>query len=162
MTGTTRESADPSPHPAEQYTTVTLSLPRRTIEALQSCDRDLAQAVVRVTYQALGRAAPEGSTFEIVKVAPHASVLVVGARTKLGQIPWVRLVEIAPGRNLIAIPTGTPLEALEAAAVDLIEKTPADESAERALLWAFHGFVGRLRRREQVSLAEILIVDSDS
>jgi hypothetical protein len=161
MDSSTEGQADVSPDLTEDYTTVTLSLPRRTIEALQSCDRDLAQAVVRVTYQAFGRAAPEGSTFEIVKVAPHASVLIVGTRTKLGQIPWVRLVEIAPGRNLIAIPTGTPLESLEAAALDLIERTPADDAFERALLCSFHAFVGRLRRHEKVTLAEILIVDSD-
>jgi hypothetical protein len=79
----------------------------------------------------------------------------------LSKIQWIKLVEIAPGVNLITIPSGTSLESLEVAILELIENIPSDESMERALLEELCKYVGRLRRYSKISAVEILVVDTD-
>ena len=140
---------------------VTLALPEKTLSVLETYDQDLTQAIVKLTDIAMQKAFPKGSSYEIVNVAPRKSVFIVGADTLLSKIPWIKLVEVAPGRNLITLPVGTSLESLEVAILELIENIPSDESTERTLLEEFEKYVGRLRRHNKVCRAEILIVDTD-
>jgi hypothetical protein len=140
---------------------VTIALSEKTLSVLETCDRDLAQAIEKVTDRASQRAFPEGSSYEVVKVAPHKSVFIVGSNTHLAKIHWIKLVEVAPGRNLITIPSGTSLESLEVAVLELIENMPSDGIMDQALLKEFCKYVGRLRRNEKISTVEILLVDTD-
>ena len=141
---------------------VTIALPEKTLSVLENCDQDLAQAIVKVTDRATQRAFPKGSSYEIVKVAPRESVFIVGSNTQLANIRWLKLVEVAPGRNLITIPSGTSLESLEVAILELIENMPSDEFMDQALLKEFCKYIGRLRRNNKMSTVEILIVDTDN
>jgi len=152
---------DQTPKADEKKRVVTLTLPERTLNVLETYDTDLSQAIVKATELAGKKAFPTGNSFEVVRVAPGKSVFVVGSQTRLTEIPWLKLVEIAPGRNLIAIPSGMSLESLEVAILELIDSTPPDRSMERMLLEAFEKYVGRLRRYKKMSRAEILIVDTD-
>jgi hypothetical protein len=150
-----------SPKSDEIKKVVTLALPEKTLSVLETYDQDLAQAVVKVTDRAIQKPFPKGSWFEIVKVAPHKSVFIVGSDTLLSKIPWIKLVEVAPGRNLITLPAGTPLEALEVAILELIESMPSEESKEKTLLKEFCKYIGRLRRYNKMSVVKILVVDTD-
>lgn len=154
-------SGQPVAETDEPKRVVTIALPEKTLSVLETYDQDLAQAIVKVTDRAIQRAFPKGSSYEIVKVAPHKSVFIVGSDTQLAKIRWLKLVEIAPGRNLIAIPSGTSLESVEIAILELIENVPSDEAMERRLLEEFCKYVGRLRRYNKMSRAEIMIVDTD-
>ena len=80
----------------------------------------------------------------------------------LRQIPWLRLVELAPGRLLLSIPSGTPVESLEIAVHDLLETVSTAESRERAILEGLHALIRRLRRGRSLSKAEMLFVDMRS
>ena len=152
---------NPSPKTDEPKRVVTIALPEKTLSVLETYDQDLAQAIVKVTDRAIQRAFPKGSSYEIVKVAPRKSVFIVGSNTHLAKIRWLKLVEVAPGRNLITIPSGTSLESLEVAILELIENMPSDEFMDQALLKEFCKYVGRLRRNNKMSTVEILIVDTD-
>ena len=151
----------PSQQSEDVQRLLTLTLPEKTLRVLEIIDKDLTQAIVKLTNIASRKDFPKGSSFEVVKVAPRKSVLIVGSDTQLAKIPWVKLVEIAPGRNLITIPSGTSLESLEVEILALIEKMGSEEETERTLLTEFSKYVGRLRRYKRMSRAEIMIVDTD-
>jgi len=150
-----------SPETNEPKKIVTIALPEKTLSVLETYDQDLAQAIVKMTDQAIQRAFPKGCSYEIVKVAPCKSVFIVGSNTHLANIQWLKLVEIAPGRNLITIPSGTSLESLEVSILELIENMPSDDFMEQTLLKEFCKYIGRLRRNNKMSTVEILIVDTD-
>lgn len=140
---------------------VTLTLPKKTLQLLETLDHDLTRAIVKLADITTQKAFPRGSSFEVIKVAPRKSVLVVGSDTLLAKIPWLQLVEIVPGRNLITIPSGTSLESLEIAILELIENIPSNISMERKLLNEFRKYVGRRRRNKKMSVVEIMIVDTE-
>jgi hypothetical protein len=152
---------DQMPKSDEMRRVVTLTLPEKTLQLLETLDQDLERAIVKLTDIAMQKAFPQGSAFEIVKVAPRKSVFIVGTDTMLARIPWLKLVEVAPGRNLITIPSGTSLESLEIAILELIENIPSESSMERKLLDEFCKYVGRLRRNKKISGVEIIIVNVD-
>jgi hypothetical protein len=140
---------------------VTLTLPERTLRLLAAVDRDRARAIVRVTDATV---TPEDSRelVDVVEVLPGLGIILVGASQYLRQIPWLRLVELNPGRLLLSIPSGTPVESLEIAVHDLLEAVPAGESRERAVLEGLHALIRRLRRGRGISKAEMLFVDMQS
>jgi hypothetical protein len=70
------------------------------------------------------------------------------------------LVEIAPARHLITMRSGTPLETLELALVDLLETVPREDEGERRLLVELRGQLRRLRTAQRMSKAELLVVGS--
>jgi hypothetical protein len=152
---------NPSPKNNDPERIVTIALQEKTLNVLESYDQDLAQAIMKMTDQAIQRAFPKGSSYEIVKVAPRKSVFIVGSNTQLSKIRWLKLIEIAPGRNLITIPTGTSLESLEVAILELIENMSSDKVMDQTLLKEFCKYVGRLRRNNKMSTVEILLVDTD-
>jgi len=152
---------DEKPNSSEVCRVVTLKLPEKTVQLLETFNQDLTRAIADLTDSAVQRAFPKGSSYEVVRVAPHTSVLIVGSNTLLSRIPWIKLVEIAPGRNLIAIPSGTSLESLEIAILELIEGIASTDETEKSLLKEFCKYVGRLRRYNRISRAEIMIVDTD-
>lgn len=140
---------------------ITLALTKEILHVLETFDQDINQAITKVTSLVTQRNIPKGSSFEIIKVAPHKSIFIVGSDTLLSKISWLKLIEIAPGRNLIAIPSGTSMESLEVALLELIESISSDEDENRPLLMEFRKYVGRLRRYNKMFRAEIMIVDTD-
>jgi hypothetical protein len=138
---------------------VTLTLPERTLDLLAAVDKDRARAIVKVTDAALSAHAPPSTLVEVVEVAPGVGIILVGASRSLRQIPWLRLVEVAPARFLLCIPSGTPVELLEIALHDLLEAASADVR-ERAILEGLHALIRTLRRGRTVSKAEMLFVDT--
>ena len=142
---------------------VTITLPERTLRLLAAVDRDRARAVVRVTDAAVPSTdAADSRLVEVVEILPGIGIILVGASRHLRQIPWLRLVELAPGRLLLSIPSGTPIESLEIAVHDLLEGVPSAESRERAILEGLHALIRRLRRGQSLSKAEMLFVDMRS
>jgi len=150
-----------SPKSDDPKRVITLALTEKILHMLETFDQDINQAITKVINIASQRTIPKGSSFEVIKVAPHKSIFIVGSGTLLSRIHWVKLVEVAPGRNLITIPSGTSIEALEIAILELIESIPSDETVNQTLLKEFHKYVGRLRRYNKMSRAEIMMVDTD-
>ncbi|HZD53128.1 MAG TPA: hypothetical protein VE175_08780, partial [Woeseiaceae bacterium] len=98
---------------------------------------------------------PEG---EVVEVAPATGVMLIPANRSLRTVPWLRVIEVAPSRYLIAIEPGTPIEKVEVALMDLLEEARLSAPDEVPMLEALRDKIGHLRRGNRISKAEILFV----
>ena len=161
--GTQKRAGGRPPKFDEPRRAVTVTLPDRTLRQLRSIHPDRARAIAKVTETVVGAHEPAWKRVELVEIAPGQAVIVVGPCASLRRVPWLKLVEIAPGRNLLIIPSGTAVESLEIAILDLLETLGDAERDERPLLQELRGELGRLRRQHRVSKAEIIFFDtSDS
>ncbi len=134
---------------------MTVTLPQRILDLLGQVDSDRARAIAKVTEAAVGRDRPENRQMEMVEIAPGRCVLVVSQSEYLRRIPWLKLVEISPARNLLIIPPGTPIETLEVSLMDMIEDTGTDPKAV-AMLKQLRTTLSRLRREGRVTKGEII------
>ncbi len=137
---------------------VTVTLPERTLQQLAAIHGDRARAIVKAAATTTRVRSGKAPPVEVVEAFSGQSVIVIGPSRSLRQIDWLRLVEIAPSRFLLVVPTGTAMETLEVAVGDLLENLPLSETYERGLLSELHQIL-RLRRRQQaVTKAEILLL----
>ena len=137
---------------------VTVTLPERTLRLLESLDRDRARGIVRAVDMALPDHVPPQHLVEVATVAPGVGMLVVPPCKSLRKLKFVRMVEVAPSRFLLVVPTGMALSEVEVALTDLLDDVPASEARERAILSELHGLFRRLRRGDQMTKAEMLFV----
>ena len=87
-------------------------------------------------------------------------MIVIGAgRALLEKIEWLRLVEIAPARHLLVLPTGMPIERLEVELLDLLDELAPSAVSERNFLERLRGMIVSQRRKKTISKAEFLFVD---
>jgi hypothetical protein len=141
---------------------VTVTLPERTLAQLNAIDEDRARAIVKITDTVNGGAQRQLRPVELVEMAPGKSLIVVGPSHSLKRIPWLKLIEIAPTRFLLTIPSGTAVESLEVALSDLLKGSDMqDNERERVVLQELMNLIGDQRRTKRMSKAEILIINSD-
>jgi hypothetical protein len=146
----------------EESKPVTITLPQRILQKLEAIDLDRAKAVVKCVDNHLYGAWSDTKRVEIVRISKDTGLIVVGHSKILKKITWLNLIEIAPRRFLLAVPTGTTIETLEIAIMDLIENIPKDETSEYSLLTDLREKISKHRRREGVSKGEILYIHMDS
>ena len=141
---------------------VTMTLPVRILEKLSVIDPDRTLAVVKATEAVMGRGGKPAKPVELVQMAPGKSLIVVGSSLALRQIPWLRLIEIAPTRYFLTIPSGTPIEALEVALADLAHdpEWPKNQR-EMQVLEDLQQLIGQHRRSMRLSKAELLIISTE-
>ena len=139
---------------------VTVTLPESTLARLSSIDLDRARAIVRVTDAVKPAAARQQSPVDLVEVSPGLAVIVVGPSPRLRKIKWLRLLEVAPLRFLLSIPTGTSIDSLELAVLELLEDPTLDDDSERSLLIQLKDLIRGLRHGGQLSKGEMLFVDT--
>ena len=140
---------------------VTMTLPERILEHLAEIDPDRACAVVKATEAVLGKVKGPFTPVELIEMAPGKALIVTGPSKALRMIPWLKHIEIAPSRFLLAIPSGTPIEALEVALRDL-SNLPDLEKNERetAVIDDLLRLIGQNRRNLRLSKAEVLIINT--
>ena len=144
---------------AEASRPVTVTLPVKTLEQLQMVDTDRARAIAR-SAEWVAKSAETNQPVEIVEVEEGRAIIVVGPSRSLRRIPFLRLVEIAPARFLLVVPTGTAIESLELAIVEVEDSLGPDEGYERSLLNEVRRYLTRQRQRNRVSKAELLLIDT--
>jgi hypothetical protein len=107
---------------------------------------------------------PEGvlQQIEVVQVSPATGLIVVPPSRSLATISWLKLIEIAPYRFLLAVPTGTAPESLEIAILDLLEHLPEDDYQEKTILADLRQKLSQHRQMEGLTKAEILLITHDS
>ncbi len=137
---------------------VTVTLPERTLRQLETIDADRARAIVKATDASIQFDHGAGPLVETVEVAKGQAVIVVGPSQSLRAIPWLRLVEIAPARHLLAIPPGTAVDSLEVAILDKAQGEAHADPHERKLLLDLYRVLRSCRQRQAVTKAEILFV----
>lgn len=135
---------------------VTVTLPVSTLDGLSRIDPDRSKAIVRVTEEALRPVTSGPAVAEIVKVAPETGLLIVGPSEVLISIPFLRLIEVAPERYLIALEAGHDFKSLELALMDV--STEIADPRERQLINDLLEHIRNLRKAERVRMAEILFV----
>ena len=139
---------------------VTVTLPESTLAQLAAIDSDRAKAIVKATTAALPLEAKRQKAVELVEVLPGLSIIVVGPSRYLQKIRWLRLVELAPLRFLLTIPSGTAVESLELAIIDLLQNLKSYENWERSILEALRDLMRRLRHEGKLSKAELMFVST--
>lgn len=142
---------------AEPSRPVTVTLPESTLSALQQVNPDRSRAIVELTKKAMRNAGIKKPLVEIVAIAKDAGLVIVGPSKTLRRIAFLRLVEVAPARYLLAVEQGHSFHSLEIAIADALEDKP-DEERERELLMDLHGHFKGLRRAKRTKMAEILLV----
>lgn len=140
---------------------VTVTLPERTLDQLSRFNADRAIAIVEAVDAATAGATTEFSAPDVVPVTPEMGIVVVPSNRSLRMLPWLRLIEVAPARHLIAIEPGTPIEKIEVAIIDLIEVARFEAPEEVPMLETLREKVGYLRRRGRFSKAEMIFVATD-
>lgn len=138
---------------------VTITLPDRILDRLAEIDGDRAKAVVKAVEAALGGAgnAPAEPVRKL-RIAKDESLLVVARSRLLASIPWITMVEIAPGRHLISLRDGIPIEKLEVTLEDLLDSNPDASEAEKDILRTLRSRIRAPRRNQAVRKEEILVV----
>ena len=142
----------------EESSPITVTLPHRIVKNLQDIDEDRAKAIVKCVDNMICQLHPEEKKVDVIQVSKEAALLIVPSSRNLQSISWLQLIEITPSRFLLVIPSGTAIEALELALVDLIEHLPEDDLAERNLLTDLRRKLSQNRRKEGVSKGEILFL----
>jgi hypothetical protein len=135
---------------------ITVTLPERILQDLHSINPDRSRAIVKCveTVMAKGNRPP----VELIELTPGKALIVVGQCSSLQQIEWLRLVEIAPLRYLLVLPSGTAVEVLEVALQDLLRNMDPN-SSESLLLKELLGVISHQRRGRSITKAELLFVD---
>jgi hypothetical protein len=136
---------------------ITVTLPESTLTRLEAIDPDRSRAIVKAAEMAVPPDPAAGNLPELIEVAPGVRVIFVGPSRTLRRIDWLRLFEVAPSRYLLIIPTGTPVDSLELALIDLLEEVQGD-TWETAVVQRLRALIGALRRGSEVSKAELLLV----
>jgi len=144
---------------SESSRPVTVTLPDRVLSLLQSVHEDRALAIAKATDWVTRSRENSAPAVELVEVEKGRAVIIVGPSRALQQLSWLRLVEIAPTRFLLVIPTGTPIETLEVSLMDLYDSTPKEDEYERRILGELKRCLTAQRRGKKVSKAELLLVD---
>ena len=86
------------------------------------------------------------------------SLLVVSRSRLLAGIPWLSMIEIAPGRHLISLKEGIPIEKLEVALEDILDGDAEIKEGERRILRTLLSRIRTPRRNRAVRTEQILVV----
>lgn len=156
---TTAKRSGRPPKFKEARRPVTVTLPERTLRQLAAMHEDRAMAIVKLAEQAT-HAGPEEAAkpLEVVPISRNQAILLVGPSLALLRIHGLRLVEVAPSRFLLVVPSGTPVESLEVNIRDQLESLRESEASDRELLQNLLRLLGRQRRTAGMSKAELLLI----
>lgn len=153
-----RHAGGRPPKFGEASRAVTVTLPDRTLEQLGGINEDRAKAIVEAVDAAVGGSSESRRCVEVIEVERGTGVIVIPSIPSLRQIPWLRVVKLAPMRNLLTIVSGTPIEKIEIALGDLLEDCRTSAPRDVRLLEQLREVFGRLRRSERMSKAEMIFV----
>src|SRR5262249_29456524 len=139
---------------------VTVTLPESTLDRLAAINPDRAQAIVKAVGTAVTVDAKNRKQVQLIEVTAGVGIILVGPSRHLKRIKWLRLVEIAPMRYLLTIPSGTAVDSLELALVDLLENVKSLDEWERSMLEQLRELMRTSRVGENLYKAELLFIDT--
>jgi hypothetical protein len=141
---------------------ITVTLPDSTLALLAAIDSDRARAIVKATNAAVPANRKGRKSVELVEIMPGLGIIITGPSRYLQKIKWLRLIELTPSRFLLTIPTGTAVDSLELAVVDLLQNLKPKEEWEKSVLEALRDLMRDLRRAGRFIKAELLFVDTNA
>ena len=137
---------------------ITVTLPIATLNKLTKLNKDRAKAIVRAVDFSLAKSENSETGVDVVSAGEDFGVILVRPTPALMSIPWLKLVEVSPGRCLISVPSGTSLERIELGIADAADELEPG-SEDRKLLDELRLRIKGLRRAARVTHSEILLVD---
>jgi hypothetical protein len=158
----TRNAGGRPPKFGQPSRPITVTLPESTLEGLRQIHPDRGQAIVKLTSAAMSQGSSSRPLVEIVDVATKTGVLIIGPCEPLRNIPFLHLVEVAPGRFLLALAPGNDFRNLEIAVNDVLEELPEEDDRNRELILQLLASIRGLRKAAKVSMAEIVLVSTGS
>ena len=135
---------------------VTMTLPLRILSMLETVDADRAKAITRCVETLL--ASSDRPPVETHTTPSGRSLVLVADSRYLRDIPWLNLVEISPGRNLLSLQPGISIEKFEVTLGDLLVCIPKSETAERKLVHDLLECLREPRRKQAVATEKILVI----
>lgn len=120
-------------------------------------DTDRAKGIVKCVENTL--AAKRKNSVNVLKISDKEGVLTVGPCNILNNIPQIKLIEISPLHYIISKPVGTPVEMIEIALIDLIEKISDDQYEEKETLMNIRNYLKRHRETNSLQTREILLLN---
>ena len=139
---------------------ITITLPERTLHQLAAIHPDRARAIVKSVEAMAGAEGQTDDLVKLVEVLPGKSLVMVGPCCSLQKIQWLQMAEIVPGRYVLILPSGQPVDSLEVAVMDLIEHLTPEFAHEKPLLDSLRILLTKLRRGKKISKAEIIFFDA--
>ena len=137
---------------------VTMTLPDRILDLLAEIGEDRAKAVVKAVEAAFGGGGRPLPPVDELPLRDDESLLVVSRSRLLAGIPWLSMIEIAPGRHLISLKEGIPIEKLEVALEDILDGVAEIKEGERRILRTLLARIRTPRRNRAVRTEQILVV----
>jgi hypothetical protein len=137
---------------------ITVTLPERILQDLHSINPDRSKAIVKCVEAIVALGDRPFKPVELIELTPGKALILVGHSSSLQQIEWLRLVEIAPFRYLLVLPSGTAVEVLEVTIQDLIRDLDPN-SSESVMLKELLNVINHQRRGRSITKAELLFVD---
>ena len=142
-------------------TRITLTLPNRTLARLAEIGSDRAKSIVKAVDAVLDAddAGPLPTPVRKLPFGPGESILCLADNRLLRSIPWLSLVEIGPGRHVIALDDEITVEKFEIALGDLLDEPPAGTREEEIVaVRALLDMVRTPRRRNVLRTKSLLVV----
>lgn len=153
----TKSKGGRPPKFSERTTPVTMRLPASAIRNLARIDSDRTRAVVKAAEAVVGDVATDPSVRRL-SISRNEALITIPDCPHLRSIPWLRLIEIAPGKNLLSIHKGVPIEKLEVTIEDVLDSAEDLGDDERAALGSLIECIRMPRRSQRVRTEEILLV----
>jgi hypothetical protein len=138
---------------------ITITLPATTLRQLEQIDEDRGRAIVKLAKSAAwGDTKGKRAPVEIVELSGDTGLVIIGPAPSLKKIEFLRLVEVAPARFLLALKPGHNFHELELALTDVMEDLSSDKIDERLLISELLSNIKTFRKSDAVSVAQILLM----
>ena len=138
---------------------ITVTLPLRILDRLADIDSDRAKAIVKAVDTVLGSTREEPSLpVRELAINDDETLIAVANNRFLRNIPWLTMIEVAPGRHLLSLKDDVPVEKLEVTLGDLIDAPGNATEAELRTLRLLRDCLRAPRRNRAVRPEAILII----
>lgn len=145
---------------AEPSRPITVTLPDRILNRLAEVNSDRALAIVKAVEAVLGEASTRTEVVRELRFDKDETLLTVPDNHLLRSIPWLTMIEIAPGHHLLSLRKGISIEKLEVTLCDLLDAHPEASTSERRTLERLVECIRTPRRNLALRTEEILVIRS--
>ena len=137
---------------------VTVTLPLSILDRLAEIDADRAKAIVKAVEAALGTDRRTSAAVCELPINDDETLISVADNRFLRRISWLTMLEVSPGRHLLSLKDGVPVEKLEVTLGDLLDSPGDATPAEREGLRKLRDCLRAPRRNRSVRPEAILII----
>lgn len=140
---------------------ITVTLPDRILTRLAEVDADRARAIVKAVEAVLGKSPARTEMVRELRFDKDETLLTVADNRLLRSIPWLTMIEIAPGRHLLSLKKDISIEKFEVTLCDILDAQPDAAPSDRRTLERLVECIRTPRRNRALRTEEILVIRTD-